>query len=80
MAQYKVPQDVEAEDKLLGPFTFRQFVYLMIIGGLIGLGILFWQFFSAWPPGYKERREAGASLPYAFSRLRTAFSYSDSEQ
>ena len=45
MAQYKVPQDVEAEDKLLGPFTFRQFVYLMIIGGLIGLGILFWQFF-----------------------------------
>ena len=37
MAQYKVPQDVEAEDKLLGPFTFRQFVYLMIIGGLIGL-------------------------------------------
>lgn len=45
MAQYKVPQDVEAEDKLLGPFTFRQFVYLMIIGGLIGLGFLFWQIF-----------------------------------
>ena len=45
MAQYKVPQDVEAEDKLLGPFTFRQFIYLMIIGGLIGLGVLFWQFF-----------------------------------
>ena len=45
MAQYKVPQDVEAEDKLLGPFTFRQFVYLMIIGGLIGLGVLFWQIF-----------------------------------
>lgn len=45
MAQYKVPQDVEAEDKLLGPFTFRQFVYLMIIGGLIGLGVLFWGIF-----------------------------------
>ena len=45
MAQYKVPQDVEAEDKLLGPFTFRQFIYLMIIGGLIGLGVLFWQVF-----------------------------------
>lgn len=30
MAQYKVPQDVEAEDKLLGPFTFRQFIYLII--------------------------------------------------
>lgn len=35
MAQYKVPQDVEADDKLLGPFNFRQFVYLMIAGGLI---------------------------------------------
>lgn len=33
MAQYKVPQDVEAEDKLLGPFSFRQFVYLMIVAG-----------------------------------------------
>ena len=30
MATYKVPQDVEAEDRLLGPFTFRQFVYLLI--------------------------------------------------
>ena len=45
MAQYKVPQDVEADDKLLGPFTFRQFVYLMIIGGLIGLGVLLWGVF-----------------------------------
>ncbi len=45
MAQYKVPQDVEAEDKLLGPFTFRQFIYLMIIGGLVGLGVLLWGIF-----------------------------------
>lgn len=41
MAQYKVPQDVEAEDKLLGPFTFRQFIYLLIaaagIAGAWGL-------------------------------------------
>jgi hypothetical protein len=27
MATYKVLQDIEAEDKLLGPLTFRQFVY-----------------------------------------------------
>lgn len=39
MAQYKVPQDVEADDKLLGPFTFRQFVYLLIAGGLIALAV-----------------------------------------
>ncbi|MDO4979114.1 MAG: PrgI family protein [Candidatus Saccharibacteria bacterium] len=39
MAQYKVPQDVEAEDRLLGPFTFRQFVYLMIG---VGCGAACW--------------------------------------
>lgn len=31
MAQYKVAQDVEAEDKLLGPFSFRQFIYLIVV-------------------------------------------------
>ncbi|MCL2280471.1 PrgI family protein [Candidatus Saccharibacteria bacterium] len=30
MAEHKVPQDVEAEDKLLGPLSFRQFIYAMI--------------------------------------------------
>lgn len=45
MANYKVPQDVEAEDKLLGPFTFRQVVYLMIAAGLIALGVLLFQLF-----------------------------------
>lgn len=38
MATYKVPQDVEAEDKLIGPFSFRQFVYLAIAVVGIGLG------------------------------------------
>lgn len=37
MATYKVPQDVEAEDKLLGPFTFRQFIYLIIVALSIAL-------------------------------------------
>src|SRR5947209_164958 len=27
MATYKVIQDIEAEDKLVGPLSFRQFVY-----------------------------------------------------
>src|SRR5215213_6271798 len=31
MAVYKVPQDVEAEDKLIGPFSLRQFIYLIIV-------------------------------------------------
>ncbi len=45
MAQYKVPQDVEADDKLLGPFSFRQFVYLLIAGGLIALAVGLFQIF-----------------------------------
>jgi hypothetical protein len=31
MATYKVIQDIEAEDKLLGPFGLRQFIYLIIV-------------------------------------------------
>jgi hypothetical protein len=31
MAQYKVIQDIEAEDKLLGPLTLRQFIYSAIV-------------------------------------------------
>ena len=45
MAQYKVPQDVEADDKLLGPFSFRQFVYLLIAAGLIALAVGLFQLF-----------------------------------
>jgi len=46
MAMYKVPQDVEAEDKLLGPFSFRQFIYLIVTALALflayGLYRLFW--------------------------------------
>ncbi len=38
MAVYKVPQDVEADDKLIGPFSFRQFIYIIIAIIAIGLG------------------------------------------
>lgn len=33
--QFKVPQFIEIEDKLFGPFTFRQFAYLIGGGGII---------------------------------------------
>lgn len=39
MSQYKVPQDVEADDKIIGPFSFRQFIYLIIVALA---GILAW--------------------------------------
>ena len=45
MSSYKVPQDVEADDKLLGPFSFRQFVYLIIVAVAIGVGWLLYTIF-----------------------------------
>ncbi|MEI6054367.1 MAG: PrgI family protein [Candidatus Saccharibacteria bacterium] len=39
MSKYKVPQDVEADDKLIGPFSFRQFIYIIIV---VMAGALAW--------------------------------------
>lgn len=43
MGQYKVPQNVESEDKLIGPLSMKQFIYALI--GL-GWGFLMWRIFS----------------------------------
>lgn len=45
MAVYKVPQDVEAEDHLIGPFSFRQFIYLIIVAIAIFIAWLLGQVF-----------------------------------
>ena len=47
MAVYKVPQDVEADDKLIGPFSFRQFIYLIIV---VGSGFIGWALWQLFPP------------------------------
>ena len=41
MAVYKVPQDVEADDKLIGPFSFGQFILiiLVVVGIALGWGL-----------------------------------------
>ena len=43
MGQYKVPLDIEAEDKILGPLSLRQFIYVLI--GLLWAGLM-WLLFS----------------------------------
>lgn len=40
-----MPQDVEADDKLIGPFSFRQFVYLLIAAGFIAMAVGLFQIF-----------------------------------
>lgn len=58
MATYKVIQDIEAEDKLLGPLSLRQFIYAIICIGMLfmcyllvsragTIGLLFTPFFLA---------------------------------
>ena len=43
MAVYKVPQDVEADDKLIGPFTFKQFVFIILMIGFLYMTYLAWR-------------------------------------
>lgn len=38
MPQYKVPQFIDIEDKIVGPFTMKQFIYLLV-GGAIDYGL-----------------------------------------
>lgn len=33
--QYKVPQHIDIEDKIVGPFTMKQFIYLLISGSIV---------------------------------------------
>ncbi len=45
MAQYQVPQFIEVEDKIFGPFTLKQFLYL---AGGAGLCLVFFTLLPLW--------------------------------
>jgi hypothetical protein len=45
MAQYQVPQFIEVEDKIFGPLTLKQFIYLAGGGGLC---LIFFTFLPLW--------------------------------
>lgn len=42
--QYKVPQNIDLEDKIVGPFTMKQFAYLM------GSGLLIYAIYQVFTP------------------------------
>jgi len=46
MAQYQIPQYIEVEDKIVGPFTLRQFLYLAGAAGIIFILSFFLKVFS----------------------------------
>jgi len=44
MQQFSVPQFLQREPKIFGPFTFKQFLAVVVIGGVISVGyFLFWK-------------------------------------
>lgn len=43
MMEYQVPQFIEVEDKIVGPLTLRQFIY---IAGAVGICVVFFVSFS----------------------------------
>ena len=43
--QFKVPQFLEIEDKIFGPFTFKQFVY---VAGGAGAAFIAWTYLPHW--------------------------------
>ncbi|MBI4119753.1 MAG: PrgI family protein [Parcubacteria group bacterium] len=52
MAQFQVPQFIETEDKIVGPLTLKQFLYLAAAGGIAFLLFFFvklwlWLIFAA---------------------------------
>lgn len=45
MAQFQVPQFIEIEDKIIGPLTLKQFLYLAGGGALLFILFFFLEFF-----------------------------------
>lgn len=63
--QFKVPQFLEIEDKIFGPFTFRQFVYLT---GGAGLCFLFYKLLGFWLGAIPILIVGGFALALTFYR------------
>ncbi len=64
--QFKVPQFIDVEDKLFGPFTFRQFVYLAGGGGLI---FIIYKLLPLWIAIFLILPVAGLSLLLVFYKI-----------
>ena len=63
--QFKVPQFLEIEDKIFGPFTFKEFVYL---AGGAGLCFILYRLLGIWVGGIPIIIVASFSLALTFYR------------
>lgn len=63
--QYQVPQFIEVEDKIFGPLTLKQFLYL---AGAGGVGLIFFSLFSTYVAVLFTLPFVGIGLALAFYR------------
>ncbi|HEY4518593.1 MAG TPA: PrgI family protein [Candidatus Paceibacterota bacterium] len=63
---FKVPQFIEVEDKIFGPLTFKQFVYL--VGGAAAC-FIFWTFLPHFIAIFPIALFAGLALALAFYKV-----------
>ncbi|MES2930617.1 MAG: PrgI family protein [Patescibacteria group bacterium] len=64
--QFKVPQFIDVEDKIFGPFTFRQFMYL--IGGA-GMIYVIYKFLPLWIGIFLMIPVAGLAVLLTFYKI-----------
>ena len=64
--RYQVPQFIEIEDKIVGPFTIKQFIY--IVGGL-GLSFILYRFLTIYIAGVLIIGVEALSLSLAFYKI-----------
>ena len=64
--QYQVPQFTEVEDKIFGPLTFKQFVYVL---GAVASAFLLWSFLPKWLAVILAIPISGFFLALAFLKI-----------
>lgn len=64
--EYQVPQFIEVEDKLIGPLTLKQFLYL---AGSAGLCVIFFTYFSFFFAFVLSLPIAGGGAALAFYKV-----------
>lgn len=66
--RFKVPQFIDIEDKIFGPFTFVQFAYLIGGGGII---FVFYKLFPIWVSIFIILPVAGLTILLVFIKINT---------
>ncbi len=64
--QFQVPQFIETEDKIVGPLSLRQFVYVVIA---VGISVMFYFLLHAWAWILLSLPVLGGGFAFAFVKV-----------